>query len=176
MSSIVTLDLFDRLFQDTMLLIERTITHLEREGRRDREGLSPGMVVTYAAESTRLTTQLMQSMAWLMVQKAVRSGELTAREAAMPHHRLGARRVCEGACTPGAHLLPPNLLTLLMDGRRLYDRVSRLDHFVFGHEAGGTLPDRPHPAVIEGPVLAFTAETVILLRAERARHKRLRLA
>jgi regulator of CtrA degradation len=170
LSTLVITDLFDRLFQETIGLIERTVDYLERDGRRDREALPTPLVMVFAAESMRLSTQLMQAMAWLMVQKAVRIGELSQREAANPSHRLGAVRVCEAEGLAGSRLLPAQLEELMGEGRALYARIRRLDRFVFGpdyDEAEDIDPvDQPQDA---GQVLALKVETLSALRAERSR-------
>ena len=42
----------------------------------------------------RITTRLTQIMAWLLAQKAVHAGELTARQMASEEYRLDGQSVC----------------------------------------------------------------------------------
>ena len=184
MQNIVTLDLFDRLFDETIDLIEQTVRYLETGGKTDRFGLPNPMHIVFATESMRLSTQLMQTMAWLMVQKAVRLGEISAQDAANPIHRLGARRACEEPSPDLIHLLPEKLNVLAQMGRKLYFRVGRLDQFLFGEEATPvpdhsqqTAPtdcDRLAEERVGAMVLDFRADTIGTLKAERARIRRVR--
>jgi len=163
-----------------MALIERAIRYLENDGRADRSRLTSRGMMIFAAESMRFSTQLMQAMAWLMVQKAVRQGEITTTEAASPKHRLGAHRVCESDEIVGAEFLPDDLRHLMTESRRLYHRISRLDQFVFGRndEITDIPPELPPPPVersaVEANVLPLDQATLLSLRAERVRHRRLK--
>ena len=87
-------ELFDRTFREGMELVEITAAYLDGEGRRDSKLLSRAGALAYAGESMRLTTRLMQVASWLLVQRAVREGELDPREACQPRYRLGAEAVC----------------------------------------------------------------------------------
>ena len=69
-------------------------------------------------------------MAWLLVQKAVHAGEISAAEAAGDDHRLAGQAVCrERGGTHGIQL-PPALAELLDRSYELYARVERLDALV----------------------------------------------
>jgi regulator of CtrA degradation len=85
------------------------------------------------SESMRLTTRLMQSASWLLVQRAVREGEMTARDARDPKYRLGARTVCAASSEPSFDL-PERLLGLLERSKRLYERVDRIEASIFDAE------------------------------------------
>jgi regulator of CtrA degradation len=95
-----------------------------------RELVSPRPVdsLNVALETTRLTAMLTSAVAWLLVRKAVGSGEMTPVEAAKPEHRLAGSVV---ALTehPGV-ALPPRLDALHARCRALYARVARLDELV----------------------------------------------
>ena len=172
-TNVVTFDLFDRLFDETIDLIEQTVDYLEASGKSDRASLPGSLLIPYTTETMRLSTQLMQSMAWLMVQKAVRMGELDLSEAGTPKHRLGARRVCEDPGPDLARLLPERFVVLAERGRGLYARLGRLDRFVFGPTDPLASSDQPRlqdaPSLGSGMVLPHTANTICSLRAERAR-------
>src|SRR3546814_13792230 len=77
-------------------------------------------------EATRMTTQITQVIAWLMIQKAIAGGELAWSEATRPEHRLGGRAVCFDGAGTGNARLPETLRALLDRSHRLYVRVSRL--------------------------------------------------
>ena len=124
-------ELFDRTFQEGMDLVEETAAYLDGEGRRDSKLLSRTSALTYAGESMRLTTRLMQVASWLLVQRAVREGELDPREACLSRYRIGAQVVCQAKATDPVDEMPIALLALLERSGRLYERVLYLDRKMF---------------------------------------------
>ncbi|WP_240454710.1 MULTISPECIES: DUF1465 family protein [unclassified Caulobacter] len=137
-------ELFDRTFREGMELVEETAAYLDGDGRRDSKLLSRSAALAYAGESMRLTTRLMQVASWLLVQRAVREGDMEAREACLPRYRLGAQAVCQAE--PGAHVedLPADLRDLLDRSERLYDRVLYLDRKMF---VDGPVEEAAHPVL-----------------------------
>jgi regulator of CtrA degradation len=81
-------ELFERTFQEGMELVEETAAYLDGAGRQDSKLLSRGAALAYAGESMRLTTRLMQVASWLLVQRAVREGDMSAAEAFNDRYRL----------------------------------------------------------------------------------------
>src|SRR5919108_3720902 len=59
-------ELFDRVFQEGMALVERTAAYLDGEGRKEAKLLRPPVSVIYATESMRLTTRLLELASWLV--------------------------------------------------------------------------------------------------------------
>lgn len=119
-------DVFEKMFHEGMDLVSETATYLDGEGRAESRALDRSAALSYASESMRLTTRLMQASSWLLVQRAVREGEMTPAQARDPKYRLGARRICssEGELSDQ---LPLRLVVLLQRSARLYERVDRLD-------------------------------------------------
>src|ERR687894_1884564 len=74
-------ELFERTFQEGMELVEETAAYLDGAGRKESKLLSRNAALAYAAHSMRLTTRLMQIASWLLVQRAVKEGDM-APEAA----------------------------------------------------------------------------------------------
>ncbi len=83
-------ELFDRTFKEGMDLVEETAAYLDGAGRQDSKLLSRSAALSYAAESMRLTTRLMQVASWLLVQRAVREGDMAAEAAQDASYRLAA--------------------------------------------------------------------------------------
>jgi regulator of CtrA degradation len=118
---------FDALYREGMGLIEEVAAYLDAEGRTESKGLSREASLCYATESMRLTTRLMQLASWLLLQRAVNEGELTAengrtekekvRFSATPTHRGG----------PGFDELPERLREFIVKGDRVFDRVLQFD-------------------------------------------------
>jgi regulator of CtrA degradation len=124
-------ELFERTFQEGMELVEETAAYLDGDGRRDSKLLSRASALAYAGESMRLTTRLMQVASWLLVQRAVREGDMDAREACLSRYRIGAQSVCRGEPEGTLEDLPGGLLHLLDRSERLYERVLYLDTKMF---------------------------------------------
>jgi regulator of CtrA degradation len=119
-------ELFDRTFQEGMELVEETAAYLDGGGRQDSKLLSRNAALAYAGESMRLTTRLMQVASWLLVQRAVREGDMPASEAGQERYRL-REDTAEGQAADTAEGLPSGLLNLLDRSERLYERVLHLD-------------------------------------------------
>jgi regulator of CtrA degradation len=137
-------ELFERTFQEGMEMVEETASYLDGEGRRDSKLLSRTAALAYAGESMRLTTRLMQVASWLLVQRAVREGDMDPREASLPRYRIGAQAVCRAERVETIEDLPEGLLRLLEASERLYDRVLYLDKRMF---VEGPVEDAAHPVL-----------------------------
>jgi regulator of CtrA degradation len=139
-------ELFERTFQEGMELVEETAAYLDGGGRQDSKLLSRAAALAYASESMRLTTRLMQVASWLLVQRAVREGDMEPHAACEERYRLGAEAVCLGDPDPIAAELPGGLLTLLDRSGRLYERVRHLDRRMYV-EADEV--EAPHPVLAQ---------------------------
>lgn len=123
-------ELFERTFQEGMDLVEETAGYLDGAGRQESKMLSRNAALAYASESMRLTTRLMQVASWLLVQRAVREGDMEPTAACEDRYRLAAEEVCRNQDTP-AEDLPAGLLGLLERSERLYERVRHLDRRMY---------------------------------------------
>jgi regulator of CtrA degradation len=123
-------ELFDRTFQEGMELVEETAAYLDGAGRQESKLLARNPALAYAAESMRLTTRLMQVASWLLVQRAVKEGDMAPELACDDRYRLGGEEVSRSG---GAALeeLPVPLVTLLGRSERLYERVKHLDERMY---------------------------------------------
>ncbi len=138
-------ELFERTFADGMAMVEETASYLDGPGREESRMLSRKGALAYAGESMRLTTRLMQVASWLLVQKAIREGEMTPDEACQDKYRLGAQEICRGTPLEAVDELPEMLIDLLERSERLYDRVDRLDRMMY--RRGGDTSDDPADTV-----------------------------
>ena len=151
-TSFVSSDVFEKLFSEGMDLVEETASYLDGEGRKQSKQLERAAALIYASESMRLTTRLMQSASWLLVQRAVREGEMSAEDARDPKYRIGAKAICAGTGTPHAEI-PAQLISLLERSQKLYLRIDRLDTAMF--EAIESAPENPINAQMERLQAAF---------------------
>jgi regulator of CtrA degradation len=125
-------ELFERTFQEGMELVEETASYLDGEGRQESKLLSRNAALAYAAESMRLTTRLMQVASWLLVQRAVREGDMAPAAACEDRYRLNAddvKRSVETQASQGD--LPRGLMRLGDRAERLYERVRHLDRRMY---------------------------------------------
>ncbi len=123
-------ELFDRTFHEGMDLVEETAAYLDGAGRHDSKRLTRRAALAYASESMRLTTRLMQLASWLLVQRAVREGQMPAAEACNERYRL-AEDLFKAPQAAEIEQLPPALGELLDRAARLYERVLHLDRRMY---------------------------------------------
>jgi regulator of CtrA degradation len=121
-------ELFDRTFREGMELVEDTAAYLDGDGRRESKLLSRATALAYAGESMKLTTRLMQIASWLLVQRAVREGDMTALAACEARYRLTDRKP---ETEPTNSELPIALVEYLIRAEKLYDRVLHLDRRMY---------------------------------------------
>lgn len=143
-------ELFERIFQDGMELVEDAAGYLDGPGRQESKLLSRNAALTYAGESMRLTTRLMKLASWLLVQRAVREGDMSALDACDARYRLGEDDARENDERPPAQHdpllieLPTGLLDLAARSERLYDRVRHLDRRMYLDPSNEA---QPHPVL-----------------------------
>jgi regulator of CtrA degradation len=131
--------MFDRTFDEGMALVEETARYLDGKGREEARTLPRKTAMLYAGESMRVTTRLMQAASWLLVQRAVRDGDMERDDALNDRYRLGSREICLGTCAEDIAPLPTELKDLLGRSDSLYRRIARLDDVLFGE---GGVPSR----------------------------------
>ena len=124
--------MFDRTFDEGMALVEETARYLDGKGREEARILPRKAAMLYAGESMRITTRLMQAASWLLVQRAVRDGDMERDDAMNERYRLGSREICLGTCAEDTAPLPEALKDLLVRSDSLYRRIARLDDILFG--------------------------------------------
>ena len=81
-------DQFDAIFKEGMALVEHTARYLDGPGRLEARKLRGPLSVLYATESMRLTTRLLELASWLMIRRALKSGEISAEEARTKRQRV----------------------------------------------------------------------------------------
>lgn len=138
---------FKMLFREGMTLVEETAAYLDGPGRDESRLLARHAALTYASESMRLTTRLMQIASWLLVQRAVSEGELSLSEAAEEKTRVRLSTVEPNESAPVLVAeLPLSLQALIGQSKRLHARILHLDKLISD--------DRPTPEPRISPVFA----------------------
>ncbi len=117
---------FGVLFREGMDLVEETAAYLDGSGRVEAKSLERPVSLTYATESMRLTTRLMQLASWLLLHRAVKEGEMTLSQA-----NREKTKVKLTAAEPGnedlIEKLPQQLQELIFRSMALQVKVRRLD-------------------------------------------------
>jgi regulator of CtrA degradation len=135
---------FDAIFDEGMQLVERAASYLDGEGRVAARKLAQPVSTTYATESMRLTTRLLEVASWLLVQRALKLGEISLEEAETRRRRIKLRPSGRPAHIKHFDVLPEALRDLIVASFQMTDRIIQLDRGMGGE---GSLP-----AVTRNPV------------------------
>jgi regulator of CtrA degradation len=117
---------FSALFRDGMKLVEETASYLDGPGRQESKKLDRGAALSYATESMRLTTRLMQLASWLLLHRAVNEGEMSLAQANKEKTKVKLS-VGEPIDPDAIKPLPAALQALIDRAQKLHDAVRRLD-------------------------------------------------
>jgi regulator of CtrA degradation len=120
----LTAKLVASLYTEAMLLADEARSYFDMSGRADRDSLDPIDRVGFSCESLKVTTRLMHVIAWLLTQRAVEAGELSASQARRPARRLGEAPESDETLLAK---MPEAAVGLIQASRDLYARVKRLD-------------------------------------------------
>ena len=143
---IVASNSFMALYREGMALIEDVAAYLDGDGRQESRGLPREASLGYATESMRLTTRLMQLASWLLLQRAVNEGELSAENARTEKEKVKFTTSPSERGGPGYDGLPQRLKDFIAHADRIFDRVQQLDRL----ERGGI--EAAAPATSEGSI------------------------
>lgn len=122
---------FNRIFSEGMALVEESASYLDGPGRAMSSDLTREAGLTYAAWSMELTTRLMQAASWLVMQKAVRDGEMRRDDARHPKYRIVRDAPALDAEAQRGRGLPNQFLDLVERSEALYEQICRLDRALY---------------------------------------------
>jgi regulator of CtrA degradation len=125
----------DQVFREGMQLVDATAAYLEVQGRTEAKALSPAAALVYATESMRLTTRLLELASWLVIRRALKSGEIGPEEARVKRRRLRLVSIGRPAHVKGFDVLPDRLKELITASFALHDRILMLDRALEHPEA-----------------------------------------
>ncbi len=131
---------FKAMFREGMTLVEETASYLDKDGRKESHRLSRAGSLSYASESMRLTTRLMQLASWLLLQRAVNEGDISADQATQERAKVKLGGVSSATEGPGWDDLPGHLKDLIARSLRLQERIMRLDTALRRSPEGGANP------------------------------------
>jgi len=144
-------ELFAKTFREGMDMVEEAAAYLDGPGRQDAKRLGRADAVVYASQSMRLTTRLMQVASWLLVQRAVKEGEMSLADARAKKYRLvpettkAVGELSFKELAENAKALPSILLDLIARSESIYERIARLDRSLYvsiAAQEGNTVADQ----------------------------------
>ena len=127
----ITPRLVDAFYTEAMLLADEARSYFDQAGREARSELEPFLRVGFACESLKVTTRIMHIVAWLLTQRAVESGEITAAGGRRPERRLGH---AQDSDLEVISKFPESAQKLIGSSIDLYARIKRLDEGVVAEE------------------------------------------
>ena len=135
---------FGLLFREGMDLVEETAAYLDGPGRTEAKALERSISLSYATESMRLTTRLMQLASWLLLHRAVKEGEMTLHQANREKTKVKLT-AADPAPEEITKKLPERLQDLVARSMALQAKVRRLDVAI--HVPPADLPPIGNPLV-----------------------------
>jgi regulator of CtrA degradation len=148
-------DQFDAIFKEGMALVEHTARYLDGPGRLEARKLRGPLSVLYATESMRLTTRLLELASWLMIRRALKSGEISAEEARTKRQRVKLKGPGRPSHVKGFLDLPTGLQQLVAQSFSLNDRIVQLDRAMELAVDAATPADNPVGAQVSRLQEAF---------------------
>ena len=136
---------FRRTYDETVDLMVEAKAYMSRVDVIERERVDVVSGLRMSCEAMRVTSRLTQVMAWLLMQRAVQEGEVTAQEAVAERNRLSGADVCLDDSFAQDAVLPRGLRSLLDRSFKLYVRISRIEEQILGRielDLSRSLPPR----------------------------------
>ena len=120
---------FDKIYDETFSLLVRTRDYLSDREPAATLHVTPNERLRLTTLTMRLTAQLTDIMAWLLIQKAANAGEVSHEKAHDEKYRLlrWTHAQIEFEHDP---TIPMDLKNLLTDTQRIYARVTRLQSMI----------------------------------------------
>lgn len=126
---------FQKTYDETFAMLVETRNYIAFADLVEQRALPLEARLEASYQSMRVTSRLIQVMAWLLAWKAVHAGELTQDQALSDAFALSGGTVCSDPSGTDDEALPGGLRSLLDRSQRLYVRVMRLDDMI-RREAG----------------------------------------
>jgi len=134
---------FKLLFREGMNLVEEAAAYLDGDGREESRRLGRRPALAYAGESMRLTTRLMQIASWLLVQRAVSEGEITAHQAQREKKRVRLSPQDSTSAPQDYEALPSRIKALIERSSRMHARIIHLDGVMAAEDKAPAPPLNP---------------------------------
>lgn len=129
-----SLVVFNKTFDEANDLLLEAREYVKFYAARDVQHLPPIERLKVSCEAMRVTARLTQIMAWLLMQKAIRAGEISKQDYLGEDSKILVGGTCLETSSQDDLAVPPRLRELLARSFSLYQRVQRLDENFRGQE------------------------------------------
>ncbi|WP_039760812.1 DUF1465 family protein [Bartonella queenslandensis] len=117
---------FNRLYEETMALIEKTAAYIDAEGKLVVRSLSAEVSALYAKEAMYLSTRLMQIASQLLLLRAEREGEMSPEQIKKEIVKVSLHTLTLELETPHWDKLPEIFRQFVAHSLRLEARIQYL--------------------------------------------------
>ena len=150
----LTSERFQTIYREGMELVEATAKYLDGDGRAEGKTLKGAVSLSFATESMRLTTRLMNVASWLLIRRSVNNGEMTQERARRERLKLKIDPIGRPSHIKDYDTLPARLRVLIEASFLLQDKVIKLDRLF---EGGTVIAEEVHAEAVMAPVVTATA-------------------
>ncbi len=112
------------LYIEAVVLADEARAYFDFQARTNRAEIDRYERLDFACESLKISTRIMHSIAWLLVQRAVLSSELPESARLEDKYQLGAAQDTDPLVRAK---LSPEMEGLILISEDLYNRVARLE-------------------------------------------------
>lgn len=123
--------LLDNLYYETLDLSELVVDYFQRHKKESFKHLGVDVMSYYTLECNRVTSGIMAAMSWCLMQKGVRSGEVSTDEAAQKKSRLVNADLFNMPLGCDESKLPKDFISYSKRARTLYSKIVRLDRILY---------------------------------------------
>lgn len=116
--------IIDGLYIEAVVLADEARAYFDFQARTNRTELDGNERLDFACESLKISTRIMHSIAWLLVQRAVLCGELPESARLEDKYQLGSAQHTDPLIRAK---LSPEMEGLILISEDLYNRVARLE-------------------------------------------------
>ena len=109
------------LYTEVMVLADEARAYFER--KQNNGAIAPELAISFSCESLKVTTRLMHSIAWLLSEKAILSGEISFDKLPDHNRELGHAPESDPHCV---QLLPAHAQYLVSESEAIYARLKRI--------------------------------------------------
>ncbi len=118
----ITKHVLHSLYTEVMVLADEARAYFER--KQDHKAIAPELAISFSCESLKVTTRLMHSIAWLLSEKAILSGEISPEKLSSHNRELGHAPESDAQ---SVKLLPAHAQYLVSESEVIYARLKRIN-------------------------------------------------
>lgn len=132
----MTTHMLHSLYTEVMILADEARAYFERH--QNNGSIAPELAISFSCESLKVTTRLMHSIAWLLSEKAISSGEITPDKVKNHNRELGFAPASDASLVKA---LPAYAQYLVSESEVIYARIKRINAQILDEED----PVKPQP-------------------------------